>query len=848
MNAKWKKTIKIIVITLTFFLMLFVFGTVLNRDNTSMTMEMQKATYPLVSIRYNTRTINTMQGYANEMDTSYMRESITPLQEGRAVSLYVEKFDCEIAEVAYEIRSIDGQRLIENRTLEGYVEKKDYISTTFSIKDLIESNQEYTMVILLTLDSGEVVRYYTRIIQAYDYAAFEKLDFVFNFSDKTFAPSPENEEIIMYLESDSTGDNTNYQKVNIHSSFDQITWGDLDVVKESEAVATVEELASSTAVIRLEYVVSLVDGRDTHYYNVTERFRVRKGTERMYLLEYDRTMNQMFFEEDHAFYGNKIVLGITDDDIQLKESDDGNVFSYIVEGNLYVCNITANKFARVFSFYDEDNFDQRTINQKHDIKVLNLDETGNAVFMVYGYMNRGKHEGEVGIQLYSYDGLMNTVEELVFIPYDKSYEMLKVNVDNLAYLSQKGEFYVYLEGTIFSIDIQTGEAEELVSGVSEQTFKVSDNNTMLVWQAGNNTYNSKEMLLFNLEGGRRSLISVEETERVMPLGFMGNDLVYGVANAEDIYTDSMGMTTFPMHTVYIRSQKGEILKTYGEENRYVTGCEMKENMITLFQVVKDSNGNGFRETASGTILNNEVEEVGKNSTEIVTTETFKKIVQIVMRSEMDENVIKFMAPWEVLYEGERRVSLDIAPQGEVYYLYVGGKIAGVYTNPGDAIRQAYPIAGTVMNDEGRYVWIKGNLVSRNQIMKITGTKMDDETSSLAVCLETILSLEGYSRDAQELLDNGYSAIEILEDSMPDAEILELQGCTLDSVLYYVNQDIPVLFIGDDGEAILIVGFNDLNTVWMNPENGRVYKVGMNDSKNFFEKNGNNFIAYLRSEE
>lgn len=848
MNAKWKKTIKVTVVTLTFFLMLFLFSVLLNRDNTSMTMEMQEATYPTVSIMHDSGMVNTMQGYAKPMDSSYMRESITPLQEGRSISIHIEKYGCEIAEVAYEIRSIDGERLIEDRTLTDYVEKKEYIATTFSIKDLIESNQEYTMIILLTLDNGDVVRYYTRIIQAYEYAAFEKLDFVFDFSDKTFAESPDNEEIITYLESDSTGDNTNYQRVNIHSSFDQITWGDLDVVRESDPVAVIEELASSTAVIRLEYMVSLVEGRDTHYYNVTERFRVRKGTERMYLLEYDRTMNQMFFEEDHAFYGNKIVLGITDDEIALKESDDGNVFSYIVEGNLYVCNITANKFARVFSFYDEDNFDWRTRNQKHDIKVLNLDETGNAVFMVYGYMNRGNHEGEVGIQIYAYDGLMNTMEELVFIPYDKSYEMLKVNVDNLAYLSQKGEFYVYLEGTIFSINIQTGEAEELVSGVSEQTFKVSDNNTMLVWQAGNNTYNSNEMLLFNLEGGRRSLISAKETERVMPLGFMGNDLIYGVANVEDIHTDSMGMTTFPMHTVYIRSQKGEILKTYGEENRYVIGCEMKENMITLFQVVKDSDGKGFRETASGTILNNEVEEPGKNSIEIVATETFKKIVQVVMRSEMDDNIIKFTAPWEVLYEGERQVNLDIAPQEDAYYLYAGGEIVGVYSNPGDAIRQAYPIAGTVMNAEGRYVWIKGNLVSRNQIMKITGTKTDEETSSLAVCLETILAFEGYSRDTQELLDKGYSAMEILEDSMPDAEILELQGCTLDSVLYYVNQDIPVLFIGDDGEAVLIVGFNDLNTVWMNPENGRVYKVGMNDSKEFFEENGNNFIAYLRAAE
>ncbi len=848
MNAKMKKTIKITVVTLTFFLMLFLFSVILNRDNTGMTMEMAEATYPTVAIQSNARIINKMQGYVNPMDTSYMRESITPLEEGRSVSIYVDKYGREITGLAYEIRSIDGERLIESTELTDYVEKKDYITTSFSLKDLLETNQEYTMVILVTLDTGEELRYYTRIIQAYDYHAKEKLAFAYDFSNKTFAEAPENEELITYLESDSTGDNTNYRHVNIHSSFDQVTWGSLEVVKETEPVAVIEELASSTAVIRLEYVVSLQEGRDTHYYNVTERFRMRYGTERMYLLEYDRYMDQMFFEKDHAFYGNKIVLGITDEDISLTESEDGNVFAFIKEGNLYVCNIADNKFARVFGFYDEDNFDWRTRNQEHDIKILSVDETGNAVFMVYGYMNRGKNEGEVGIQIYSYDGLMNTVEELLFIPYDKTYEMLKVNVEKLAYLNQKGDFYVYLEGTIFCVDLDTGEYQELVSGVSEHTFKVSDNNTMLVWQAGNNTYNSKEMLLMSLEGGKRSLIRVEDNERVLPLGFMGNDLIYGIANLEDIYTDSTGNTTFPMHTVYIRNQQGDILKTYGEEGRYVTGCEIQDNMITLYQVKRDRDGVGFTDTASGTILNNEVEEVGKNSIEVVATENYKKIVQIVMRSEMEDASIKFMAPEEVLYEGERNIVLDIAPQENTYYVYSGGGISGVYTNPGAAIREAYPVSGSVINAEGDYVWIKGNLVSRNQIMKITGTKADEETSSLAVCLETILSYEGYSRDAQALLDQEYSAVEILEEAMPGAEILELQGCTLDSVLYYVNQDIPVLFIGDDGEAILIVGFNDLNTVWMNPENGRVYKVGMNDSKKFFEENGNNFIAYLRSEE
>ena len=848
MNAKIEKTIKVTVVTLTFFLMLFLFSVILNRENTGMTMEMAEATYPTVAIQNNARIINKMQGYVNPMDTSYMRESITPLEEGRSVSIYVDKYGREITGLAYEIRSIDGERLIESTELTNYVEKKDYITTSFSLKDLIETNREYTMVILVSLDTGEVLRYYTRIIQAYDYKAEEKLAFAYDFSNKTFAEVPESEELITYLESDSTGDNTNYRHVNIHSSFDQITWGDLEVVKETEPVAVLEELAPSTAVVRLEYMVSLKEGRDTHYYNVTERFRMRSGTERMYLLEYDRYMDQMFFEKDHAFYGNKIVLGITDEDISLTESEDGNVFAFVKEGNLYVCNIADNKFARVFSFYDEDNFDWRTRNQEHDIKILSVDETGNAVFIVYGYMNRGNHEGEVGIQVYAYNGLMNTVEELLFIPYDKTYEMLKVNVEKLAYLNQKGDFYVYLEGTIFCVDLETGEYQELVSGVSEHTFKVSDNNTMLVWQAGNNTYNSREMLLMSLEGGKRSLIRVEDNERVLPLGFMGNDLIYGIANAEDIYTDSTGNTTFPMHTVYIRNQQGDILKTYGEEGRYVTGCEIQDNMITLQQVKRDRDGVGFTDTAAGTILNNEVEEVGKNGIEVVATESYKKIVQIVMRSEMEDGSIKFMAPEEVLYEGERNIVLDIAPQGNTYYVYSGGGISGVYTNPGAAIREAYPVAGSVINADGDYVWIKGNLVSRNQIMKITGTKVDDETSSLAVCLETILSYEGYSRDAQTLLDQDYSAVEILEEAMPGAEILELQGCSLDSVLYYVNQDIPVLFIGDDGEAVLIVGFNDLNTVWMNPANGRVYKVGMNDSKEFFEENGNNFIAYLRNED
>ena len=50
---------------------------------------------------------------------------------------------------------------------------------------------------------------------------------------------------------------------------------------------------------------------------------------------------------------------------------------------------------------------------------------------------------------------------------------------------------------------------------------------------------------------------------------------------------------------------------------------------------------------------------------------------------------------------------------------------------------------------------------------------------------------------------------------------------------------------NDGNAVLIVGFNELNTVLMDPQNGEVYKKGINDSTEWFEENGNSFITYIR---
>ena len=125
--------------------------------------------------------------------------------------------------------------------------------------------------------------------------------------------------------------------------------------------------------------------------------------------------------------------------------------------------------------------------------------------------------------------------------------------------------------------------------------------------------------------------------------------------------------------------------------------------------------------------------------------------------------------------------------------------------------------------------------------------MSETRSSLAVCLDTILKFEGLSRNTERLLDRGESVFSILESDLQDSTILDLSRCSLDAVLYYVNMDIPVLALLNDGNAILVVGFNELNIVVMDPVTGTLYKKGMNDSIEWLSENGNRFITYVRKE-
>lgn len=839
-----KNVMKGCVFLITFLAALFIISAVMNQGNTDMTVEMSPASFPLVYMSAGEERMNCLHGYSESMDNSNLRDTITPLGEGRSLAFSLQKYGTEVKGISFEVRSIDGTRLVEDTPLYNYIEIDDMITCSFTIKDLIDQQEEYKFVLLVELEDGRTVRYYTRIIQGEDYHASEMTEFVRDFHEKTFDKEAA-QSITKYLESNAEGDNTTYAKVDIHSSFYQITWGDLPIQRVTAPVLDIKELGTQTSSMKMSYVVSMKIGKDTRYYRVEEYYRVRYTQERMYLLDFERTMQQFLNPKDAIYSKNKIELGITNEDIKLVESDGGNVFAFVNANKLYAYNVTEHKFARLYGFYDEDNADYRTIYNAHDIKILNVDETGNIEFMVYGYMNRGRHEGKIGVQIYRYSGLHNTIEEEIFIPYKDSYDILKKEVEQLSYVNKRGAFYLMLDGCIYAVNLESKQYEIIVSGLTEREFRVSDSGRMLAWQMDAEADSSTVLRLMNLNSGKITDVQAGNNRYIAPLGFMGEDLIYGTAIKSDVVKDNSGRIIFPMEQVRIQNEEGEVLKTYRRDGIYITGCSIADNQITLERVIKNEDG-GYTRTEDGQISTNETQDSGNNKIEIAVTQNYEKIVQIAVKSTIQTASVKVQTPREVLFEGGREVALQLGEETELrFYVYGKNGVEGIYTEAASAINHANDISGVVTMPDGSYVWVKGNRSLKNQIMKIQEAQVTPEKNSMAVCLDTILKYEGILRNTELWLNRGETPISILRQQLEEAEIMDLSGCSLDAVLYYVNRDIPVLAIQEDGSAVLIIGFNELNIVLMDPVTGTIYKKGMNDSTEWFEKNGNSFITYVR---
>jgi len=809
-----------------------------------MTAQMGPATYPLVYVIMGDRQLNSLRGYAEPMETSYLRETLTPLTDGRRLTLRLEKFGNTIESLSFEVRSIDGTRLIERSDITEFEERRDSITFELNIKDLIEAEKEYTFVLLVNTEMHRTIRFYTRIFSSSLTHFEEKINYCFNFHEKSFNKD-EARELTQYLEPNALGDNTTYHRVTINSSFHQVTWGNLNVTRITEPVLYVKEMAIQTGSFRIKYNVILDDNEDV-VYEVEEFYRIRFTPDRIFLLDFERTMEQVFMGNIDNFTNRNIYLGITNPNVPLEEVEGGNVFAFEKGNNLYSMIIPDRKFVRLFGFADEENNDERTNYSGHRSKILNVDEAGNVVYMVYGYMNRGRHEGRVGISVNYYNSVVNTIDEMVYIPYFKSPELLIAEVEQMIYLNRNNRLFLMLDNEIFAINLENRSAETIISQMQEGSYQISESNKMLVWQDADDIFGATRLNLMNLQDEKLTVIMAGFNEYIKPLGFMGEHLIYGLARNTDITKDTLGNTIFPMHMIKIQNELGEIEQEHYRLSYFITGITISNNMITLHRLHKNDEGI-MRDTTDFQIVNQVTVTGTSNKIEVIATERFLRIVRLAFKQEIDHSQIIVLTPRDVLFEGGRELIINSSGYNtDRFYVYSKNGIVGIYLSEAKAVNSGFRNFGVVINRRGEYVWYRGNINPRSLISAIEGTEVPPHGNSLAVCLDAILQYEGITQNTLHLLSRGYMPMEILRDNIPNIQVLDLTGCNLDSILYYLNQHIPVLKLLEDGNALLLVGYNELNVTVMDPLTGTVHRIGRNDATALFEENGNRFITYVRT--
>ena len=168
---------------------------------------------------------------------------------------------------------------------------------------------------------------------------------------------------------------------------------------------------------------------------------------------------------------------------------------------------------------------------------------------------------------------------------------------------------------------------------------------------------------------------------------------------------------------------------------------------------------------------------------------------------------------------EKDIVLDTQiPQETAYYVYGQGELDSIYTDPAKAVQRADTLGGVVLNRAQQYVWERGNKKTKIQI----GTE-----------------------ELPDILLQGTYDIKTLKKSLKKTgTVIDLSGCSLESVQYEVSAQRPVIAKTGTNTSVLIVGYDEYNTYLYDPVKKETYPYGLNDSTDLFQKAGNVFITYI----
>lgn len=778
---------------------------------------MDESNLPVMFVKVEDYMINPMHAYLQEMGNNTVRDMITVLPEDRNLKLMVQEYDNMVMSAQYEIRSLDLSHLIENGTIIDIDRSDGNTNIEIPIQNLIKKETEY--ILKITLDTGEQsLNYYTRIIWTdHDYTKeMEKL--ALSFTSCTF-DKIQARSISSYLETSEIADNTTFSHLNLHNSFNQLTWGNTGMSLSGQYYMTLKEFDGVMGEIQISYESKSnnENGQEKYFLN-EDNYVLRFDPGRIYIMNFDRKTHEIFEGNPECFDNKKLILGVgNEEDIKTVRSENGKYIAFKSNQELWLYEQNNdNRVINLFSYRSKTN-DVRANYDHHDTKILSVSDNGNVDFLVYGYLNRGRHEGKCGIVYYTYDSASETVVENFFIAISESFEMIKENVEKLSYLSKEHMLYLYYKGNVYGIDTSSFEVITLVSGLEETEFISSGTQQYIAYQDPEavDMYHSKKITLLDLE--KSSSIDITKSssyKRV--LGFNQDDLIYGIIDPETAESYTL-KHDIPISEIHIIGPDSEEKTNYTKDGLYFTNVAVN-GMRIQFDKVALSSDKEYQMVGSETIISNKNNSNEMDGLKLQTDKTYGKIWYIETKDSGSKKA-KSHAPKKFSVERASTIDLNIVKNenaAPLFYAYSLGHYRGCTLNLSQAFEKVYSDYGYVTNENGEIIW---NRADKNTIVKI----------------------KNYKEKMTDILQNINELGTIKE--YDDHIMINATGLDMNSALYYLNKGYPLIsYIGT--KVYLISSYDQFNITLVNMEDQSESIMGREDAEALFKTNNYHFVGIV----
>lgn len=784
---------------------------------------MEEATLPIVYPKMNEKQMAPLFGHREEKAVTAERDSLLVLPKDRKLEIMIEETD-DITSLGYEIRSLDMEHLIERTELTDWT-KADSLSVALPIQNLLEAGTEYQLGIHVGLKDGSGVWYYARIIETDSAHVEEMLALAEEFSAKTFHYESA-QQLTMYMESSPTADNSSFGVVTLKNSFNQMTWGTMGAERVSEPRVTLKELTGDLANIELEYEVARSnENGGTETFAVTENFTMKWTNQRIYMMDYERRMNEIFTGERERFSGKRIILGISDgEDVYAKRSSNKRFMTFVNNRELWSYDTTEGTSALVFSFGStgtKSTMDLRANEDRHGIEILQVEDNGDIYFLVYGYMNRGSHEGWTGVSYNHYNADANTLEEEFFLPAAEPYEELKEEIERLSYRGENGILYLYMMDAVYGIDLKSHEYVVVASGLNTDRFAVSGDGSRLAWQENTGLYDSGMIHIMDMDTGVKTQIGAGNGDSYRILGFVGNDCVYGVGDAGDYIMSNGRIMGLYLKSLEIMDENMENAMHYEKDGYYIRDVKVDDSRIHITRV-REKNSGFFGDVSEDTLVCNvealpgRMDDIGWYASDVKGRVYFVQLGKDIPSGQK----IKSVSPKKLVLGTGNVLNLEQVPGNDSveFYAYGRGRYLGTYTRFSDAVQAAYDCMGFVSVGADDPIWIRAN--------KPGAYFMRDVQSSVKSFERYEDSFTGESMATEECL------------------LLEASGTSISQILYFVSQNIPVRVNTGVGRYQYVTGFDQGHVRFFDPATGQSETIALDTANDRFSALGNDFICCL----